>query len=184
MKSEKNTNLIKQAIKLLIKQFPDKREYKEAFVTYTKANPKKEKEIDETTMAGGSSGSFVGPLGSSPIIKKEMNPSNQIGEVEEIDETTTAGGSSGSYVTTKVWAKSPKDMKFGAKPVFKTGKIIKEPMKESDNKKDVAIPGGEFVEFNKCVDYNNMDRSDDCSQGAVDNVVKTKKSKNSVVSKK
>jgi len=52
-----------------------------------------------------------------------------------------------------------------------------------DNMKDTAYPDGGFVEFDDCVRPGNKEAiNGGCSQGAVDNVVKVKKSKNSVVS--
>lgn len=50
--------------------------------------------------------------------------------------------------------------------------------------KDTQWPDGHFVEFDKCTKYNNNKEAQKggCSVGAVDNVVKTKSSKHSVIS--
>jgi len=57
---------------------------------------------------------------------------------------------------------------------------------EADNMTSTAFPNGEMVDFDDCVKFNNNTKAQDggCSQGAVDNVVKTKKTKSSVVAKK
>jgi len=49
---------------------------------------------------------------------------------------------------------------------------------------DTQWPDGHFVEFDDCTKYNNNKKAQNggCSTGAVDNVVKTKGSKNSVIS--
>jgi len=54
---------------------------------------------------------------------------------------------------------------------------------EVDNQTSTAYPNGEFVDFDDCTKLNNnkVAQNGGCSQGAVDNVVKTKKTKNSVV---
>jgi hypothetical protein len=56
---------------------------------------------------------------------------------------------------------------------------------ESENMNKTAYPSGEMVQFDDCTKFNNNTVAQDggCSQGAVDNVVKTKKTKGSVVSK-
>lgn len=54
---------------------------------------------------------------------------------------------------------------------------------ESTNMKSTAYPNGEMVAFDDCTKLNNNKTAQNggCSQGAVDNVVKTTKTKNSVV---
>ena len=56
---------------------------------------------------------------------------------------------------------------------------------EATNKDSTAYPGGGFVELDDCTKLNNNTEAQDggCSQGAVDNVVNLKKTKDSVVSK-
>tara|TARA_R110000772_G_scaffold17946_3_gene49915 strand:+ start:90632 stop:93991 length:3360 start_codon:yes stop_codon:yes gene_type:complete len=55
-----------------------------------------------------------------------------------------------------------------------------------DAKTDTQFPEGGFVDIDDCTKLNNNTKAQDggCSQGAVDNVVTVKKSKNSVVAKK
>lgn len=56
---------------------------------------------------------------------------------------------------------------------------------ESENMTKTAYPNGDMVDFDDCTKLNNNTKAQDggCSQGAVDNVVKTKKTKGSVVAK-
>lgn len=98
------------------------------------------------------------------------------------NESTDAGGSSGAYVQPKVWAKSPQDMRHGGQAWYPSGQIVDNPMKEDEQKP--MFPGGEFVEFDDCVRFNNNNEAEKggCSQGAKDNVVKTKKGKGGVSS--
>ena len=55
---------------------------------------------------------------------------------------------------------------------------------ESDNMKDTAYPNGEMISFDDCTKLNNNTVAQDggCSVGAVDNVVTTSKTSDSVVS--
>jgi len=113
-----------------------------------------------------------------------------------VEETTVAGasvdgGSSGPYVTPKMWAKDDKNwaMNKDNKTAWKGGKIVDKKSKanmtmESDNMTKTAYPDGEMVDFDDCVKYNNNDAAQKggCSQGAVDGVVKTSKTKGSVIS--
>lgn len=115
---------------------------------------------------------------------------------QEVEETTVAGasvdgGSSGPYVTPKMWAKDDKNwaMNKDDKTAWKGGKIVDKKSKanmtmESDNMTKTAYPDGEMVDFDDCVKYNNNDAAQKggCSQGAVDGVVKTSKTKGSVIS--
>jgi len=145
--------------------------------------------IGETTSCGSSSGSFVAPL--SDPIKGRFEESNH-GDDIELDETTVAGysgegGSSGPYVTPRVWAKSKKDH-ITNKAWWPNGKVVGNKTEDdiegiSENAHtDTQYPMGQFVKFDDCTKLNNTDTSTGCSQGAVDNVVKTKTSKKSVVS--
>lgn len=56
--------------------------------------------------------------------------------------------------------------------------------RNKDAKTDTQWPDGKFVEFDDCVKFNNnkVAQNGGCSTGAVDGVVKTKSSKNSVIS--
>tara|TARA_R110000796_G_scaffold18980_2_gene57149 strand:- start:12216 stop:15437 length:3222 start_codon:yes stop_codon:yes gene_type:complete len=91
-------------------------------------------------------------------------------------------------------AKTLKFLKAAAKKIGinflgegKTIKITQEQLNkivESENMTQTAYPNGEMIDFDDCVKFNNNTKAQDggCSQGAVDNVVKTKKTKGSVVS--
>ncbi len=107
--------------------------------------------------------------------------SKQLDKEETIEEETTAS-SSGSYVTPKIWAKSKKDMKFGKKPMYPNGKIIQT---ESEAHSKTLYPDGEMVTFDDCVrpGHNDVNINGGCSTGAVDGVVKTKKTNGSIISK-
>ena len=135
--------------------------------------------VEEMTGAA-SSGAFTGPLGGSsngPKIDKNNTPANALISDEEeflggkkIDETTSAAGgtpqssSSGQYTQPAIWAKDKKNW--------------------AANKK-TQYPNGEMVEFDPCTKLNNNKSAQNgkCSQGAADNVVKTHKTKGSVISK-
>jgi hypothetical protein len=142
-------------------------------------------ETNETTTAG-SSGAFVGAMGTEPISREpfKLTSENEVpkitmfsdeegieckkmDETEVVDEETTAS-SSGQYSTPKMWAKSKKDMKFGQKPMYPNGKIV-------ENKGKTTYPNGKFVTFDDCVKPGHSDVAENggCSTGAVDNVVKT-----------
>jgi Zn-finger nucleic acid-binding protein len=101
----------------------------------------------------------------------------------DIEETTTAA-SSGSYVQPKIWAKDKENMRFGKQTMYPKGKIVDKTMNESDNQTKTAYPDGGFVEFDDCTKLNNNKEAINggCSTGAIDNVVKVKKSKGSVIS--
>lgn len=130
------------------------------------------------------------------IVDKEMI-CNYYEKKDNTSETTTAA-SSGAYVTPKVWAKSKKDWRFGNKPSYHpNGKLVKlenhsiiltkkQLKMVMENFTKTQWPNGEFVEFDDCVKLNNNKEAQNggCSVGAVDNVVKTKKTKDSVISKK
>jgi hypothetical protein len=86
-----------------------------------------------------------------------------------IDETTAAGGtpqssSTGQYTQPAIWAKNKKNWKGAAKTQY---------------------PNGEFVEIDSCAKLNNNKsvQNGKCGQGAIDSVVKTKKTSDSVISK-
>ncbi len=135
--------------------------------------------LEEMTSAS-SSGAFVGPMNGASANKnitrgytpaKELNRiinnedeayGNKI-EEEVIDETTTAS-SSGQYVGPAIWAKDEANWA---------------------GSKRTQYPGGEMVKFDPCTRLNNNKKAQNggCSQGAANNVVKTYKTKDSVISK-
>lgn len=43
-----------------------------------------------------------------------------------VSESTTTGSVGGAYVTPKIWANSPKDMRFANDPMYKGGKIVED----------------------------------------------------------
>lgn len=97
--------------------------------------------------------------------------------LEETTTTTSAGGDSGTFAF---------DAPVGDGGEFWTAgnKMAKKGPVKEDAKTDTQYPNGEFVEFDDCVKLNNnkVAQNGGCSVGAVDNVVKTKSSKNSVIS--
>jgi len=104
--------------------------------------------------------------------------------IEEATTTVSAGGDSGTFAYdapagdgSDFWTKGNKMAKKG-----KTNEVVAREGK--DAKTDTQWPDGQFVEFDDCVKYNNnkVAQNGGCSTGAVDNVVKTKGSKNSVIS--
>lgn len=142
----------------------------------------------ETTTAA-SSGAFTGLFGGNPNKKKDIanpdyTPVKQLeivndeeellnGKSDDVIEEMTAAGSAtsgpdstttGQYVQPKIWAKDKKNW--------------------AGNKR-TQYPGGEMVKFDPCTKLNNNKKaqSGGCSQGAADKVVKTYKTKDSVISK-
>lgn len=102
----------------------------------------------------------------------------------ELDEVTTAS-SSGSYVQPKIWAKDKENMRFGKKPMYPQGKIVKSKVTESDdNKTKTAYPRGEFVKLDNCTKLNNNKKAQNggCSTGSVDNVITTQQTSDSIIS--
>ena len=55
-------------------------------------------------------------------------------------------------------------------------------VKESDAMSKTQYPNGSFVDFNDCVKLNNKPAGSGCSTGAVDNVVKLKKTSGNIIS--
>ncbi len=130
-------------------------------------------EVEEmTSAAGGSSGAFTGPL-NSPVVKRDIE-TPVIGE-ETIEEVTVAGssatgGSSGPYDANALPG-------IGRNGEFKTPKKSKAEVK-------TQYPKGGFVEIGGCAKLNNNKSAQNgkCSTGAVDNVVKVKQTKGSIIS--
>jgi hypothetical protein len=112
-----------------------------------------------TSAAGGGAGAFVGPLNAEPPIKRELT---------EITSDAPSGNvtssSNGAYVQPAIWAKDKKNWAGDKKTQY---------------------PHGEIVDFDPCTKLNNNKKAENggCSQGAVDGVVKTHKTKQSVISK-
>ncbi len=102
----------------------------------------------------------------------------------EATTTISAGGDSGTFAYdapvgdgSDFWTAGNKMAKKG-----KTNEVVAREGK--DAKTDTQWPDGHFVEFDDCTKLNNnkVAQNGGCSTGAVDNVVKTKGSKNSVIS--
>lgn len=138
------------------------------------------------------------------LIDKEM-VCNYFDKKPDTNETTVAGasadgGSSGPYVTPKVWAKDNKNWANANKTMYPSSQIVQNLSKNEnfsikftheqyklikENFDKTAWPDGEFVVFDDCVKFNNNKEAQKggCSTGAVDGVVKTSKTKNSIISK-
>lgn len=99
--------------------------------------------------------------------------SNSLGEATT---TLSVGGDSGTFAF---------DAPVGDGGKFWTAgnKMNKKSVTENA-KTDTQYPNGEFVKFDDCTKLNNnkVAQNGGCSTGAIDNVVKTKTSKNSVIS--
>jgi len=137
----------------------------------------------ETTSAA-SSGAFTAPFGGpvnkrdnansdyTPAKQLEIVNDEELAEEDVIEEMTAAGSptgdpsstTTGQYVQPRIWAKNEKNW--------------------AGNKK-TQYPNGEMVKFDPCTKLNNNKKAQNggCSQGAANNVVKTYKTKDSVISK-
>lgn len=129
-------------------------------------------EIDEMTSAGssatgGSSGPFTAPLSFSgeedtDIIKKEIPTIYEM----TVAGSSADGGSSGPYDA-------------NALPGISRNGTFKQPKKTKAETK-TQWPDGGFVDFNDCTKLNNKVSGSGCSGGAVDNVVKVRKTSGNV----
>ena len=135
----------------------------------------------EEMTSEGSSGAFTGAMNAKPIKKDIYSPVTQINDIINDEEelygdflmkemsaggvTGTVGSSAtGEYVQPAIWAKDKANWAASKKTQY---------------------PNGEMVEFDPCTKLNNNKKAQNggCSQGAVDNVVKTHRTKDSVISK-
>jgi hypothetical protein len=119
--------------------------------------------VDEMTSTGSVGGAFTPALSmdNSSVVKKTMP------NVPVVKENTVAGpASTGPYDA-------------NALPGIKRDGSFKETAKPNAFKK-TQWSGGGFVDFNDCVDLNNKPAGTGCSAGAVDNVVKIRKTKGNV----
>ena len=109
-----------------------------------------------------SSGAFTGPL-SGGIVKKDMP------NIPIVGETTVAGAGNFQYDTP------------GLANVGRNGEFKKGPKTKAQRKTQYA--GGSFVETSSCTKLNNNKEAQNgkCSQGAVDGVVKQKKTNGSII---
>jgi hypothetical protein len=113
--------------------------------------------LEEMTSAA-SSGAFT-PALSAPVVKKKM-------PVPVVKETTAQ--TAGNY---QYHANALPD-------IDRDGTFKKH--KKTKAEKNTQWAGGSFVEFNDCVKLNNKPAGSGCSQGAIDNVVKLKKTKSNI----
>lgn len=116
-------------------------------------------DIDEITTAGAS-GSFVAPLQVEPIEN----------ETPTVSETTTAGAGSFQYDA-------------NALPGINRDGSYKK-AKKTPAQKTTQYPNGTIVDIDNCTKLNNNKTAQNggCSTGAVDNVVKGKKTGGSIIS--
>lgn len=123
-------------------------------------------------------------------IKEILKPQSEVQEqgIQNSGQYATPGFSPSEFMGTKgKKGKAPVNKGVTHKDtMYPKGKFVKEnlKLKESNNQTDTAYPEGSFVEFDDCTKLNNNKEAQKggCSVGAVDNVVKTKKTKGSVVS--
>jgi hypothetical protein len=102
----------------------------------------------------------------------------------EATTTVSAGGDSGTFAYDAPVGDG-KDFWTAGNKMAKKRKTNEMVAREGKNAQtDTQWPDGHFVEFDDCTKYNNNKKAQNggCSTGAVDNVVKTKGSKNSVIS--
>lgn len=119
-------------------------------------------QVEETTTAA-SSGSFVAPFGM--VNKREMPVDVNKMKVPVVREST---------MTSAVG-----DYDISAIPSYnRDGSVKKVPKTKAQTNTQYA--DGAFVEFNDCTKLNNKPAGAGCSQGAVDNVVKLKKTKGNI----
>jgi len=128
--------------------------------------------LEEMTSTASVGAGFTGPLGaaSRPNISPDYTPSKQIETINSEDENygksieETDSSSSGQYTGVKFLAKNKNNWAAAHKTQY---------------------PNGEMVHFNPCTKLNNnkVAQGGGCSQGSIDNVVTTNKTKNSVISK-
>lgn len=115
--------------------------------------------VDETTMAGASSGAFSAPLGQP--IKKEIET--------VIGEDTTVASVGGQYDTP------------GLLGIARDGSFKKVGKTPAQSKTQYA--GGSFVNMDSCTKLNNNKSAQNgkCSTGAADGVVKQTKTSKSII---
>jgi hypothetical protein len=120
---------------------------------------------NEMTSAS-SSGAFVTKLGDNSHYENNVED----GMEDLMDEATTTTTTGNYQYATPGFASS--DF-FGT-----SGKSGKAPVNKGVTHKKTTYNDGEFVEFDDCVRLNNnkVAQNGGCSQGAIDNVVKTRKS--------
>ena len=154
---KKRTNAENQAI---LDKLADlkAREAKNNPPTKSKHPTEQPDELDETSCAGGGSvGAFVAPIGTEPIKR-------------EIKETLNVAGAGNFQYDTP-----------GLANVGRNGEY-KESKKKTKAQSKTQWAGGAFVELDDCTKLNNNKTAQKggCSTGAVDNVVKLKKTSGNI----
>ena len=126
-----------------------------------------ELDLDETTTAA-SSGAFVAPMSGGPISKGMPVDDDEL-DVKVVYEMNTADAGRIGY-------DNP-----GLVGVSRDGEYSKNP-KKTKAQKNTQWAGGSFVEMDDCTKLNNNKKAQNggCSAGAVDNVVKLKKTGTSI----
>jgi len=120
-------------------------------------------QVEETTTAASVGGSFVAPMGM--VNKREMPVDINKMKVPVVKEST---------MTVAVG-----DYDISAIPSYnRDGSIKKVPKSKAQTNTQYA--DGAFVEFNDCTKLNNKPAGTGCSQGAVDKVIKLKKTKGNI----
>jgi hypothetical protein len=124
---------------------------------------KEEEGLIYEVTTSASSGQFTAPLFGEPIKRKEEKE-----EVPVVYETTQGSDSIGQYDANAL-------INIGRDGKFKSAK-------KTNAQKKTQYPDGGFVEFNDCVKLNNKPAGSGCSSGAIDNVVRVKKTKGNIIS--
>jgi hypothetical protein len=122
-------------------------------------------QVEETTTAASVGGSIVVPMGF--VNKREMPVDTNEMNVPVVRETT-ATQSAGNF-----------QYDANALPGINRDGSFKTPKKTKAQTK-TQYADGAFVDFNDCTKLNNKPAGAGCSQGAVDKVVKYKKSKGNI----
>jgi hypothetical protein len=138
-----------------------------------------------------------GGIFTENIIKVGQVYKNGVGRIKVLDIKKSANPLAKSVIAVRQWGDKPaRDFNIDPKELGqwelihenkkKVLKITEAQLKrilESHNMKSTAYPNGEMVDIDDCTKLNNnkVAQNGGCSQGAVDNVVKTHKTKGSVV---
>lgn len=144
----------------------------------------KELSMQKETTGASSSGAYVGMFSAAPNTDNNLSPSNMIKRTiaeEDLEEVTGASANATydapGFVRSKIGSK--------AGHMKQNFDIYDDTVKESTNLDNTSWPDGAFVEFDDCVKLNNnkVAEKGGCSTGD-SGVVKLKKTKNSIISKK
>jgi hypothetical protein len=119
--------------------------------------------IDEVTSSASVSPSYVGLFN----FETQTAPTNTE-EIPVVYETNQGTDSVSTYDANAL-------INIGRNGQFK-------PAKKTKAQKQTQYPDGGFVEFNDCVKLNNKPAGSGCSTGAIDNVVRVKKTKGNIIS--